>query len=419
LTAWVLRGMMSKEVRPMIARNDYLKRLIAYKDNVIIKVIVGMRRCGKSTLLQLYQDYLLANDVSSQNIIYINFELMEYDGVRDYKDLYQLLKKRIAPAHKNYILLDEIQQVIGWEKVVNSLVLEADIDMYITGSNAYLLSSELSTMLSGRYVEIRMLPLSFKEYLTFQQTDEKVSLEDRFTQYVKFGSLPGILSLPQDNTTINDYLLGIYNTVILKDVVQRNNIRDITLLEQVLKVVVNNVGNIISANKISAFITSESKGVNTVKSTTIDNYLTMLENAFILYKALRYDIKGKENLKSLAKYYVVDTGIRNLLLGYTDTDYGHILENIVYLELLRRGYQVFIGKWYEAEVDFVAIKQEERKYYQVTYSLMNENVKAREMAPLMAIPDNYEKIILSMDKNFITDHDGIKFMNILDFLTYI
>ena len=401
----------------MIARNDYLKRLIAYKDNVIIKVIVGMRRCGKSTLLQLYQEYLLKNDISFKNIIYINFELMEYDGVRGYKDLYQLLKKRIDPARKTYILLDEIQQVSGWEKVVNSLVLEADVDMYITGSNAYLLSTELSTMLSGRYVEIRMLPLSFKEYLTFQQTDEKVPLEDRFTQYVKFGSLPGTLSLPQDNTTINDYLLGIYNTVILKDVVQRNSIRDITLLEQVLKYVVNNVGNIISANKISAYITSESKGVNTVKSTTIDNYLTMLENAFILYKALRYDIKGKENLKSLAKYYVVDTGIRNLLLGYTDTDYGHILENIVYLELLRRGYQVFVGKWYEAEVGFVAIKQEERKYYQVTYSLMNENVKAREMAPLVAIPDNYEKIILSMDKNFITDHDGIKFMNILDFLT--
>ena len=400
----------------MIARNDYLDRLIAYKDNMIIKVIVGMRRCGKSTLLQLFQDYLLASKVSPHNIININFELMAYDSVREYKDLYLLLKQRIPSAGKSYILLDEIQQVLGWEKVVNSLVLEADVDIYVTGSNAYLLSSELSTMLSGRYVEICMLPLSFKEYLSYQQTDEKVTLEDRFTQYLKFGSLPGVLSLPQDNTTINNYLSGIYNTVILKDVVQRNNIRDIMLLEQVLKFVVGNVGSITSANKISTFFTGEGKGKNPVKSTTIDQYLTMLENAFILYKTLRYDIKGKENLKSLAKYYIVDTGIRNYLLGYTDTDYGHLLENIVYLELLRRGYQVFIGKWYETEVDFVAIKQDERKYYQVTYSLMNENVKDREIAPLASIPDNYEKTVLSMDNTFITDHEGIKFQNILDFL---
>jgi predicted AAA+ superfamily ATPase len=399
----------------MIARDNYLKRLKAYKDNKLIKVITGIRRCGKSTLLILFRDYLLQNAIDKANIININFELMEYDDIQDYKTLYQFIKKRMPQTGKCYILLDEIQQVKHWEKAINSLNVEADVDLYITGSNAYLLSSEISTLLSGRYVEIKMLPLSFKEFLHFDHLPSGWSQLEKFNQYLKFGSLPAVTNLPQDNTTVNEFLLGIYNTVIVKDVVSRNRIKNIMLLEQVVKFIINNTGNIISANKISGYLSSQSKG-EFIKSSTISGYLAMLEKAYIIYQAHRYDIKGKEMLKSLSKYYVVDTGIRNMLMGYSDNDIGHILETVVYFELMRRGYQIFIGKWYDTEVDFIAIRQDERKYYQVTYSLMDESVKKRELAPLQAINDNYEKAILSMDQTYITDHEGIKFLNIIDFL---
>jgi predicted AAA+ superfamily ATPase len=399
----------------MIARDNYMERLKAYKDNKLIKVITGIRRCGKSTLLLLFRDYLLQNDVDKANIININFELMEYDDIRDYKMLYQLIKNRMPQTGKCYILLDEVQQVKHWEKAINSLNVEAEVDIYITGSNAYLLSSEISTLLSGRYIEIKMLPLSFKEFIQFDHLPSIWSMTEKFNQYLKFGSLPAVTGLPQDNTTVNEFLLGIYNTVIVKDVISRNRIKDMTLLEQVVKFIINNTGNIISANKISGYLCNQSKG-ESVKSSTISGYLAMLEKAYIIYQVHRYDIKGKELLKSLSKYYVVDTGVRNMLMGYSDNDIGHILETVVYFELLRRGYQVFIGKWYDSEVDFIAIRQDDRKYYQVTYSMTNENVKQRELAPLQAINDNYEKAILSMDQTYITDHEGIKFINIIDFL---
>lgn len=400
----------------MISRDNYLQRLKAFKDNKLIKVITGIRRCGKSTLLELFKEYLKGEGVSDDNIIHINLELMKYDDVRDYKTFYNLITEKIKNNDRCYLLIDEIQQVDKWEKAINSMNVEFNVDIYITGSNAYLLSSEISTLLSGRYVEIKMLPLSFKEYLEFDHLPHDWTLEDKFNQYLKFGSLPAVPTLPQDNTTINEFLLGIYNTVIVKDVISRNNIKDIGLLEQIVKYVVVNTGNIISANKISGYISSQGRG-ETTKATTVSNYLDMLEKAYIIYPLKRYDIKGKEQLKNLAKYYVVDTGIRNMLMGYSDSDFGHVLETIVYLELIRRGYQVFIGKWYELEVDFIAVKQDEKKYYQVCLSLMDEKVKERELAPLKAIPDNYEKTILSMDKSYITDHEGIKFQNIIDFLT--
>ena len=400
----------------MISRDNYLQRLKAFKDNKLIKVITGIRRCGKSTLLELFKEYLKGEGVSDDNIIHINLELMKYDDVRDYKTFYNLITEKIKNNDRCYLLIDEIQQVDKWEKAINSMNVEFNVDIYITGSNAYLLSSEISTLLSGRYVEIKMLPLSFKEYLEFDHLPHDWTLEDKFNQYLKFGSLPAVPTLPQDNTTINEFLLGIYNTVIVKDVISRNNIKDIGLLEQIVKYVVVNTGNIISANKISGYISSQGRG-ETTKATTVSNYLDMLEKAYIIYPVKRYDIKGKEQLKNLAKYYVVDTGIRNMLMGYSDSDFGHVLETIVYLELIRRGYQVFIGKWYELEVDFIAVKQDEKKYYQVCLTLMDEKVKERELAPLKAIPDNYEKTILSMDKSYITDHEGIKFQNIIDFLT--
>ncbi len=400
----------------MISRDNYLQRLKAFKDNKLIKVITGIRRCGKSTLLELFKEYLKGEGVSDDNIIHINLELMKYDDVRDYKTFYNLITEKIKNNDRCYLLIDEIQQVDKWEKAINSMNVEFNVDIYITGSNAYLLSSEISTLLSGRYVEIKMLPLSFKEYLEFDHLPHDWTLEDKFNQYLKFGSLPAVPTLPQDNTTINEFLLGIYNTVIVKDVISRNNIKDIGLLEQIVKYVVANTGNIISANKISGYISSQGRG-ETTKATTVSNYLDMLEKAYIIYPVKRYDIKGKEQLKNLAKYYVVDTGIRNMLMGYSDSDFGHVLETIVYLELIRRGYQVFIGKWYELEVDFIAVKQDEKKYYQVCLTLMDEKVKERELAPLKAIPDNYEKTILSMDKTYITDYEGIKFENIIDFLT--
>lgn len=399
----------------MISRDNYLERLKAFKDNKLIKVITGIRRCGKSTLLELFREYLIKEGVKDTNIIHINLELMLYDDVREYKTFYKLITEKIKNEGRYYLLVDEIQQVDKWEKAINSINVEFNVDIYITGSNAHLLSSEISTLLSGRYVEIKMLPLSFKEYLEFDHLPHDWTLEDKFNQYLKFGSLPAIPTLPQDNTTINEFLLGIYNTVIVKDVISRNNIKDVELLEKIVKYVVANTGNIISANKISGYISSQGGG-ETTKATTVSNYLSGLEKAYIIYPVKRYDIKGKEQLKNLAKYYVVDTGIRNMLMGYSDSDFGHILETVVYLELLRRGYQVFIGKWYELEVDFIAVKQDEKRYYQVCMTLMDEKVKERELAPLRVIPDNYEKTILSMDKTYITDYEGIRFENIVDFL---
>jgi predicted AAA+ superfamily ATPase len=394
-----------------------MERLLAFKDNKLIKVITGLRRCGKSTLLQLFNKELLRSGPDAAHIIDINFELMEYDDVRGNRQFYKLVRDKIPPAGKCYLLLDEIQQVEHWEKAINSLNVETDIDVdiYITGSNAYLLSSDISTLLSGRYVEIKMLPLSFKEFLLFEHLPADWSTEDKFRQYLKYGCLPAVTTLPQEDTTVNEFLLGIYNTVIVKDVVARSKSKDVLLLEKIVRYVISNTGNIISSNKISGFLSAQEKG-ESVKSSTIASYLGTLEKAYIVYQVNRFDIKGKEQLKTLSKFYVTDTGIRNALMGYSDGDMGQVLETVVLFELLRRGYQVFIGKWYDSEVDFLAIRQDTRKYYQVTLSMLDERVKTRELAPLLAINDNYEKYVLSLDKTYITDHEGIRFRNIIDFL---
>ena len=401
----------------MIPREQYMEQLRSFKDNKLIKIVTGLRRCGKSTLMQLFKQELLQNGVAADHIIDINFELMAFDEIRNYKQFYKLVRDKIPADGKCYLLLDEIQQVTSWEKAVNSLNVETDIDadIYITGSNAHLLSSDISTLLSGRYVEIKMLPLSFKEFLLFPHLPADMSVEDKFRQYLKYGSLPAVTTLPQKDATVNEFLLGIYNTVIVKDVVARTNCKDVDLLGKIVRYVISNTGNIVSSNKISGFLSAQERG-ESIKSSTIASYLNTLEKAYIVYQANRFDIKGKEQLKTLSKFYVTDTGIRNMLMGYSDSDIGHVLETVVYFELLRRGYQVFIGKWYDSEVDFLAIRQDTRKYYQVTLSMMSENVKTRELAPLTAIHDNYEKYILSMDKSYITDHEGIRFQNIIDFL---
>ena len=401
----------------MVSRDLYMERLKAYKGSTLIKVITGLRRCGKSTLLQLFKQYLLKSGVAPGNIIDINFELMAYDNIRDYRQFYKLIRSKIPAQGKYYLLLDEVQQVSHWEKAINSLNVETDIDVdiTITGSNATMLSSDISTLLSGRYVEIRMLPLSFKEFLCFGHLPSEWSVEEKFQQYLKYGSLPAVTTLPQKDDTVNEFLLGIYNTVVVKDIIARSKGRDIHLLEKIMRYVISNTGNIISPNKVSGFLSAQGRGEG-IKSSTVTSYLDTLEKAYIIYQAHRFDIKGKEQLKTLSKFYVVDTGICNALAGYSGSDIGHALETVVYFELLRRGYQVFIGKWYDSEVDFLAIRQDTRKYYQVTLSMAERHVQKRELTPLAAIHDNYEKIVLSMDKTYVTDYNGIKFQNIIDFL---
>ncbi len=395
-------------------RDLYLTQLIRYRDKPLIKVITGIRRCGKSTLLSLFENHLIASGVAKDHIIRMNFESFEFDEISSYKELHAYIKERLkSNSDRHYILLDEVKQVTSWEKVINSFLVDANVDIYITGSNAYLLSSELSTLLSGRYVEIKMQPLSFKEYLDFTETDRKGNLQENFNQYLKFGGLPTMVELMDFPDTIGPFLEGIYNTVLMKDVIERNGIRDAALLESILKYIAANIGSIVSTKKISDYLTSSGRKTT---SDTIDNYLKMLENAFIIYKANRYDLKGKMFLKTLEKYYIVDMGIRNQLTGLRNTDYGHVLENLVYLELIRRGYEVTIGKIGSLEVDFVATKANEKIYYQVSATILDEKTRERELRPLQSISDNYPKYILTMDQTIFNDYSGIKVQNILDFL---
>ena len=397
----------------MINRELYINKLLAYKDTEFIKVITGIRRCGKSSLLKIFKDEILKENKKA-NIIYMNFESFEFDDIKNYKEMYDWIKERTKQNQKNYILLDEVQRITGWEKVVNALLIDIDSDIYITGSNAYLLSSELSTYLTGRYIEIKVLPLSFKEFLDFTVLEDNISIEDKFIEYVKFGGMPGIITIKNEADLYENVIKGIYNTVFMKDVVERNKLVDGSLLEKILKYLMSNIGSQISSKKIADYLTSQGTKIT---HNTVLNYLQMLENAYIIYKVPRYDIKGKELLKTLEKYYIVDTGIRNVTLGFRNSDFGHIIENIVYFELLRRGYDVTIGKTDALEVDFIATKSNDKKYFQVTYTMLEENVKQCELNSLRQINDNYEKIVLTMDKLYNnTSEDGIKIKYLIDWL---
>lgn len=400
-------------VNIMIIREKYLNKMIMLKDTEFIKVITGLRRSGKSTLMLMYKDYLLNNQVKEDNIIYINFESAMYDDIKNYKDLYQFVKEKIK-KDKVYLLLDEVQNVESWEKAINSFKVDFDIDIYITGSNAYLLSSELSTLLSGRYIEIKMYPLSFKEFLIFNNYDD-MNIEDKFNEYLKYGGLPAITLIKNNDELVLSYLNDIYNSIVKKDIIDRNNLKNTTLLENIIKYLANNIGSPISSTKISNYLNSNKITPN-CNHQTIDNYLNMLEKSYIIYKADRTDIKDKSVLKTLGKYYISDTGIRNIILGFRNINEGHLLENVVYLELLRRGYKVSIGKNYEYEVDFVAENPNEIIYLQVSLSISDEKVRDREIRSLENIKDNYEKIILTMDKTINQDFNGIKVTNIIDWL---
>ena len=388
-----------------INRDNYLSILKNFKDQQIIKVITGIRRCGKSTLLEMFQDYLKENGVEEKQIISINFENADYEELQDRKKLYQYIKERLVKGKKTYIFLDEIQNVDEFEKTVDSLFINKDVDLYITGSNAYLLSSELATLLTGRYIEIKMLPLSFKEYVS--SFDDKTDLSRKFRDYLMYSSFPQAVELYKINPeNINLFLDGIYNTILFKDVIQRKGIKDKNVLERVTKYLFDNIGNRTSIKSISDNI----EGIEKNSSyNTISNYVDALIDSYLIYKVNRYDIKGKEFLKTQEKYYAVDIGLRYYMLGQSSgRDMGHILENVVYLELLRRGYEVYIGKYDDLEVDFVAKKPENTIYYQVALTTRGEyeednNILDRELLPLKKINDNYPKYILTMDEDLDAD----------------
>ncbi len=391
----------------MVERTQYLDKLKKVQNQQIIKVVTGVRRCGKSTLLKQFQNFLLESGVQPEQIIAINFEDVANEHLLEYHALHDTISKRLHPDRMTYIFLDEIQAVPDFQKAVDSLFIRENTDIYITGSNAHMLSGELATLLSGRYIEIPMLPLSFAEYLELSGLDKHTA----WKQYFQHGGFPYAVQIA-DEEIRHDYLDGIYHTVLLKDVAARKRINDIGLLESVVKFLFDNIGNIVSSKKIADSLTSFGRKTSSI---TAENYVTALTDAFILYKSERYDVQGKQHLKSLEKYYAVDMGLRRLLLGDLRRDIGHILENIVYLELIRRGYKVCIGKVGDLEIDFVAERSGEKLYYQVAATVLSDETFAREIAPLKRVQDNYPKYIITMDE-LPMDEDGIKVINIMDFL---
>ena len=392
----------------MLERKEPLDFLLKLKEKKIIKVITGIRRCGKSTLFKIFQEYLLKNNVKKEQIININFEDPEYLQYKDWLELYNYLDKKIAKNKMNYIFLDEIQVLENFEKLVDGLFIKDNVDIYITGSNSYLLSSELATFLTGRYMQIHMLPLSFKEFMTaFNYANELKA----YQKYIEIGGFPYLINLDDDPSLIRNYLDGIYNTVLLKDVVGKNNIKDVMVLESLVKFIFDNIGNLTSTNKINNVLNTSNRKCTV---NTIENYLNYLINSFIIYKVSRYDIKGKEYLKTLDKYYVNDLGLRNFILGNTN-NLGNILENVIFLELKRRGYEIYVGKYENKEIDFVVKNEDGIKYIQVALSLRDEKTLKRELEALQAVKDNYPKYIITLDYDK-TNYEGIKQINALEFL---
>ena len=394
-----------------IQRKEYLKKLIAFRDKQLIKVVTGVRRCGKSTLLKMYQEWLREQGVEASRIISINFEDIDYEELTDYRKLYDYLKEHLNPERMTYIFLDEIQNVADFPKVVDSLYIKNNVDIYMTGSNAYMLSSEIATLISGRYVQIEMLPFSFKEYM-----ESTGSMNDRgvkYTEYLENSSFPQTLELKGQPDEIRDYLEGLYNTIVVKDIVNRKKITYTMMLKSLLRFVFDNIGNPLSSKKIADTMTSAGRKID-VK--TVEKYLEALTESYILYQSKRYNIKGKQYLKTLEKYYVVDVGLRFMLLGSKQMDAGHILENVVYLELLRRGYDVYVGKINEFEVDFVAQNSRGTSYFQVALTVRDEKTLQRELRPLQSIRDHYPKMILTLDEDPETQYDGIRRVNARDWL---
>ena len=403
----------------LINRPEYLNQLIQHKDVDLVKIVTGIRRCGKSSLLDLFHQHLLNHGIADSNIIHMNLESLRYRDLKDYLVFYDYVSERIAKSGKTYLIFDELQVIEHWEKAIESFRLDFDVDIYITGSNAYLLSTEFSTLLSGRYVEIHMLPLSFKEFLDFYEFAPDISIEEKFQKYLQFGGMPILREYRFNEARNMQALEGIYSTVILRNILQRNTQSNQGLLHKLMLFLCSNIGSITSPSSIGNVLSNEGniegKGKK-IASQTVEKYISMLRSAFIFYSVERYDVKGKQLLKTLGKNYIIDLGFRNMLLGYRDADRGHIIENIVFLELIRRDYHVYIGKFKETEIDFVAEKPNDKLYIQVTESMLSPETRERELRPLQMIPDNYEKIVLSMDRNYITSYDGIKSLNLIDWL---
>ncbi len=422
----------NSETHALINRPEYLNQLIEHKDVDLVKIVTGIRRCGKSSLLDLFHEHLLNSGVNEDHIIHMNLESLKYRNITNYTELYDYISERIpadcaesnkstnaSKSTKTYLIFDELQAVEHWEKAVESFRIDFNVDIYITGSNAYLLSSEFSTLLAGRYVEIRMLPLSFKEFLNFYNFPESTSTDEKFQKYLQFGGMPVLSEYKFNEPRSMQALEGIYSTVILRDVLQRNEKADQVVLQKLMTFLCSTIGSTTSPNSISKSLRAEGdieKTTVSVASKTVSDYIRMLSNAFIIFPIQRYDIQGKELLKTLGKNYIIDLGFRNMLLGYRGADRGHIIENVVFLELIRRDYRVYIGKVGSTEVDFVAEKPNEKIYVQVTESMQSPETRERELKPLRAIKDNYEKIVISMDRDYINSYDGIKAINLTDWL---
>lgn len=396
----------------MLKRSNYLNQLIEVKDLNLIKVITGVRRCGKSTLLLQYKDYLLENGIKESDILYMSFESAEWYEIKNYKDLYNYIKSKYHNT-KIYLLLDEVQNVEDWEKAVNSLLVDVDCDIYITGSNAYLLSSELTTLLAGRVYTISMYPFSFSEYLQINNNSTNQDKYQLFNDYLKFGGMPMLINMNDNERLKINYLSDIKDVVLKKDIIARNKIKDVVFLDNLLRYMSTVIGTLINPSSISDFM--KKNGTN-IDNETVDKYLKMIENAYFIYRVPRYELKGKQLLKTQGKYYFVDNGLKNILSGFSAYDTGSSYENIVYMELLRRGYEVYVGKYNDLEIDFVAVSPNERIYYQVTRSLLSEEVENRETRSLLAINDNYKKVILTMDVAYNKTIEGIEVKNIVDFL---
>lgn len=396
----------------MLKRDKYLDQLIEVKDLNLIKVITGVRRCGKSTLLLQYKDYLLENGIKDSDILYMSFESAEWYEIKDYKDLYNYIKSKYHNK-KVYLLLDEVQNVEDWEKAVNSLLVDINCDIYITGSNAYLLSSELTTLLAGRVYTINMYPFSFAEYIQIAPVGKVQNKYQLFNDYLKFGGMPMLINMNDNERLKTNYLADIKDVVLKKDIIARNKIKDVVFLDNLLRYMSTVIGTLINPSSISDFM---KKNGSNIDNETVDKYLKMIENAYFIYRVPRYELKGKQLLKTQGKYYFVDNGLKNVLAGFSSYDTGSSYENIVYMELLRRGYEVYVGKYNDLEIDFVAVSPTERIYYQVTRSLLSEDVENREKKSLLAINDNYKKIILTMDISYNKIIDGIEVKNIVDFL---
>ena len=394
----------------IIERKEYIDQLAMWREKEIIKVVTGVRRCGKSTLLDLYIERLKKDGVTDDQIVFINLEDEDNSELLDHKRLHDFVKTHLSKERWSYVFIDEVQNCVDYEKAISSLFLRKNIDIYLTGSNAYMLSGELATKLTARYIEINMLPLSFAEYEKVVIADSKQNL---FGRYMNMGAFPYSACFIDNPLANSQYLDGVYNTVLVKDIMARKKLADSTLLKTIARFLTSNVGNFVSANKIANTLTS---GGRPTSASTVDAYLEALCDSFLFYKVYRYDIKGKMHLKTENKYYICDTGLRNMMLGTSNKDIGYQIENIVFLELLRRGYRVNIGKvGRDGEVDFVAVRDKQTEYYQVSASVLDENTLARELEPFKQISDNYTKLLLTLD-DYQSDHDGIHQINLIDWL---